>query len=768
MEHRKLPHSPSSGTLVADNVSLSAEGGLAQLTTLVDDLATERQRISTAHLDDGPPPNLVDSFETESSLIQARLGIATSLYTALRWKHEPTAQHCLRVALCCSGWAEMMSLPPVVRDELELAALMHDVGKVGVLDQILAKPGTLHPQEAAIMDCHWLMGEQILRGSCASSGVIDIVRYARAWFNGKRGNCDLSGDDLPLGSRLLSIVDAFDSMTTDQVFRRAMSVQRAFDELYRCAGTQFDPDLVAVFSKFFEKDPLAMQAIAAKRWLGELNPQVIEQQWRRGRVAAVPALRNTESMFHQRLFDTMRDAVIFVDANMNVTQWNSGAERLTGISGKSMAARTFVPSLIGLCDEHQKAIDDRDCPLARILKGEAQWLRRLNLGGRNGKSIAVDAHAVPVLDSEGVVIGASLLMHDASSEISLEQRCQNLHDMATRDPMTQVANRAEFDRVLNEFVGAHCDTKRPCSLIMTDIDRFKTINDTYGHQAGDVVIVAIANLLKTFCRSGDLVARYGGEEFVLLCADCDNATAARRAEEVRVAFGLIRHSALGDRCVTASFGVTEVQPGDTPETMLRRADRALFTAKETGRNRVVQLGVGGDSQADDEKKITATSKKRLAGNMLLKREMTSDSPLERNIEKLKGFVADHHAEILLTDRSRVQLLIGGDRGSPLFKRQSDRSIRLLIDLAIHEESFAPENNPRAVFKRTRITAVISPVKSRERRTAAALERARQLVASLRSYLMATDVDGVEAMTEEAGGLWQSIRGLFRAAEPVEV
>ena len=202
--------------------------------------------------------------------------------------------------------------------------------------------------------------------------------------------------------------------------------------------------------------------------------------------------------------------------------------------------------------------------------------------------------------------------------------------------------------------------------------------------------------------------------------------------------------------------------------MLRRADRALFTAKETGRNRVVQLGVGGDSQADDEKKITATSKKRLAGNMLLKREMTSDSPLERNIEKLKGFVADHHAEILLTDRSRVQLLIGGDRGSPLFKRQSDRSIRLLIDLAIHEESFAPENNPRAVFKRTRITAVISPVKSRERRTAAALERARQLVASLRSYLMATDVDGVEAMTEEAGGLWQSIRGLFRAAEPVEV
>ncbi|KKK87516.1 hypothetical protein LCGC14_2752440, partial [marine sediment metagenome] len=76
--------------------------------------------------------------------------------------------------------------------------------------------------------------------------------------------------------------------------------------------------------------------------------------------------------------------------------------------------------------------------------------------------------------------------------------------------------------------------QRPCSLIICDLDLFKQVNDIFGHQAGDEVIKSMANLLKDSCRVGDLVARYGGEEFVMLCADCDNATAARRAEEISV------------------------------------------------------------------------------------------------------------------------------------------------------------------------------------------------------------------------------------------
>ena len=88
------------------------------------------------------------------------------------------------------------------------------------------------------------------------------------------------------------------------------------------------------------------------------------------------------------------------------------------------------------------------------------------------------------------------------------------------------------------------------------------------------------------------MARYGGEEFVVLCADCNNAAAAKRAEQMRKRLAEMHHPSLKGRRITASFGVTELQPGDTPETMLRRADRGLLQAKDQGRNQVMQLGDG--------------------------------------------------------------------------------------------------------------------------------------------------------------------------------
>ena len=114
----------------------------------------------------------------------------------------------------------------------------------------------------------------------------------------------------------------------------------------------------------------------------------------------------------------------------------------------------------------------------------------------------------------------------------------------------------------------------------------------YGHQAGDEVLKSFGKLLRSECRAGDLVARYGGEEFVILCADCNNAAATRRAEHLRKSMSDLAQPVLNGETVTVSFGVTEIQPGDSPESMLRRADRALLEAKQLGRNTVVQLGNG--------------------------------------------------------------------------------------------------------------------------------------------------------------------------------
>ena len=283
------------------------------------------------------------------------------------------------------------------------------------------------------------------------------------------------------------------------------------------------------------------------------------------------------------------------------------------------------------------------------------------------------------------------MFHDASSETSLEQRCQSLHEKATKDPLTQVANRAEFDRVHAMFVATHQQQQVPCSLLMCDLDRFKLVNDNYGHQAGDDVIKSLASLLKSSCRPGDLVARYGGEEFVVLCADCDNASAVRRAKQVCRALGQFAQPKMGGRTVTVSIGVTEIQPGDTPETMLRRADRALLMAKAAGRNTVVQLGTGIGSEAES---LRAGSRlfKPARPNELFEQYLDHAGAGEDAVEKLRGFVADHRARIIAVNGNQVRMEIS-DRPVGRLRRLTDRPATFCLDLQMEEEHDRTRRRP---------------------------------------------------------------------------
>jgi diguanylate cyclase (GGDEF)-like protein len=363
-----------------------------------------------------------------------------------------------------------------------------------------------------------------------------------------------------------------------------------------------------------------------------------------------------------------------------------------------------------------------------------QSLRRLTIGGRAGLPVAVDSHTIPVMDNEGSIRGAVLLLHDASSEISLEERCQSLHEKATRDPMTQVANRAEFDRVHQMFINAHRERQVPCSLMICDLDHFKQVNDHYGHQAGDEAIISLATLLKKHCRPGDLVARYGGEEFVTLFAGCDNATAARRAEQIRKALSEMPQAKMLGRTVTASFGVTEIQPGDTAETMLRRADRALLMAKSRGRNTVVQLGSG----SGGEEETRATEPVACAPSspeIVLRRELLTPVPTGVALEKLRGFIADHQAKIISVEGNCIRLELNKKRW---LLRRGDRRVPLAMTLRFEEERCqAKEPHPEASPpRRTRIEVTIAPKKNRDRHRSDVELRAREFLASLRCYLMA--------------------------------
>ncbi|HZL39208.1 MAG TPA: GGDEF domain-containing protein [Pseudolabrys sp.] len=171
-----------------------------------------------------------------------------------------------------------------------------------------------------------------------------------------------------------------------------------------------------------------------------------------------------------------------------------------------------------------------------------------------------------------------------------DQNAADLEKLATTDGMTSLINRRHFDALARAEWARFQRYGRPLSLMLLDIDKFKSINDRFGHDAGDLVLKAVAETCKTTKRQTDVVARFGGEEFVLLLPETDETAAEIAAERLRRAIQDHSHVLPGETLqVTASIGVAGATLGMAAfEVMLKRADQALYEAKHTGRNRVVK------------------------------------------------------------------------------------------------------------------------------------------------------------------------------------
>jgi diguanylate cyclase (GGDEF)-like protein len=168
----------------------------------------------------------------------------------------------------------------------------------------------------------------------------------------------------------------------------------------------------------------------------------------------------------------------------------------------------------------------------------------------------------------------------------LERANQVITRLMHTDPLTGLANRRYFQEMLSKSLSFAVRQNSPLSLVMADLDHFKAVNDRYGHDRGDQVLVAFSQLLKDHSRAEDLPSRFGGEEFVILLPATDLAAAAAFAERIRAATEGLAFTP-GPFRITASFGLTRLLSQDTPDTLIKRVDTALYRAKESGRNRVI-------------------------------------------------------------------------------------------------------------------------------------------------------------------------------------
>ncbi|MBV9393507.1 MAG: GGDEF domain-containing protein, partial [Methylobacteriaceae bacterium] len=187
--------------------------------------------------------------------------------------------------------------------------------------------------------------------------------------------------------------------------------------------------------------------------------------------------------------------------------------------------------------------------------------------------------------AETVVAQSKLLKQKEDAENGLREANLRLQALAARDPLTGIANRRRFDEALQAELSRARRNNSSLSLLLIDADEFKKLNDTHGHQLGDECLRLIADVMKdTFKRPGDVIARYGGEEFAVILPETESPNAYVLAERLRTRIA----EAGADLSLTISVGATTSLPAardESPEILLNRTDRALYRAKENGRNR---------------------------------------------------------------------------------------------------------------------------------------------------------------------------------------
>lgn len=206
-----------------------------------------------------------EAEEKARRLQQVFLGTVSSLSNILDARDPHTARHSHNVAGYALAIAKEMGLPRVQREAIYIAGLLHDIGKIGIAEALLKKPGRLSPAEWEEVKRHPVLSYRILWDIPELQEIAIITLYHHEWWNGNGYPYGLKGEQIPLGARILCVADSFDAMISERVYKPALTPEAAIEELKRCAGSQFDPAVVQAFLRCIEKGE-PMQRPEALSW----------------------------------------------------------------------------------------------------------------------------------------------------------------------------------------------------------------------------------------------------------------------------------------------------------------------------------------------------------------------------------------------------------------------------------------------------------------------------------------------------------------------
>lgn len=295
----------------------------------------------------------------------------------------------------------------------------------------------------------------------------------------------------------------------------------------------------------------------------------------------------SERDFYRSILDNLYDGVYFVDSERRITYWSRGAERIAGYPSGEVVGSRCAEGILVHVDERGNSLCGNGCPLVATMADGEPREAAVYLHHREGHRVPVLVRSAPLYGPSGDIEGAVETFSDNSAALAAIEHLEELNRELIEDPLTGVGNRRFLDMKLRSCRFESQITGRPFGVLLADVDKFKDINDVFGHGVGDRALRMTAETLRNGIRQSDHLGRWGGDEFLIILTGLSEETLAEVGEKVRV---LVENSTLeaagGGVAVTVSIGATMSRPDETHEELLERVDRLLYQAKERGRNAV--------------------------------------------------------------------------------------------------------------------------------------------------------------------------------------
>ncbi len=561
------------------------------------------------------------------------LATIEALALAIDAKDQTAQSHIRRVQVYAAGIAKTLGMSDTEIHGVKTAALLHDIGKLAVPEHILSKPGPLTQEEFQKIRIHPQVGAEIISGVPFPYPVAPLILSHHERWDGKGYPAGLRGEEIPLGARILAVVDYFDALMSDRPYHKAMDLEAAIGLLRQESGKALDPNVVEAFIHMYPD--LRAEADASQEPSRKLTRVATHAP------AAQPAVGLvTESAPSSRtnVFQDIALAHREIYALYEIAQAMGSslgvADTMALISSK---LSNLVPFSCCALFLHNEETDMLGCRFATGVEAEliqqltirsghglTGWVARnrrplvnarpsadFEAAGRPIETALHSALVCPLVFNERF-IGTMAVYHtsplvytddhrrlldriseQAAAVIYNSMVFEQTQEDSLTDPLTGLPNtRFMFVHLTHELARAQ-RLKSEVSLLVTDLDNFKEINDTYGHHIGDRALREVAGVLRTAIRPYDICVRYAGDEFIVVLSGCGGEEAERKRLELQRAVDGIVFEPRAGKAVQLAISVgAAVFPhdGDAYETLLATADSRMYRDKARRKRQLPSRG----------------------------------------------------------------------------------------------------------------------------------------------------------------------------------